>query len=316
LVVGPLAFFESEDDSHVGPVVERLGSLEPNVVAFPPSKARGAGAEDGAPVDFGTMTANTIRTGQGRLPLDATLGKAQQMAETRETLMDHISKGGVVMYPILGLGAFAILVALVKWVQLSLVRMPSERRLMDVCNDLLHHRFEEARQGVQRLSGPLKGMLADALEHVDEPRELIEEVMYEHILETRMKLQRGLPFIAVSASSAPLLGLLGTVTGIISTFRLITVFGSGDVKMLSAGISEALVTTEFGLIVAIPALLIHAFLNRRARGLVDRMEKTAVVVLNKLGRSDAAAFSVGYTDEDRASGYGPTAEAASAPAQG
>jgi biopolymer transport protein ExbB len=187
---------------------------------------------------------------------------------------------------------------------------------MDVCNDLLHHRFEEARQGVQRLSGPLKGMLADALEHVDEPRELIEEVMYEHILETRMKLQRGLPFIAVSASSAPLLGLLGTVTGIISTFRLITVFGSGDVKMLSAGISEALVTTEFGLIVAIPALLIHAFLNRRARGLVDRMEKTAVVVLNKLGRSDAAAFSVGYTDEDRASGYGPTAEAASAPAQG
>jgi hypothetical protein len=72
------------------------------------------------------------------------------------------------------------------------------------------------------------------------------------------------------------------VTGIINTFKLITVFGSGDVKTLSGGISEALITTEFGLIVAIPSLLLHAFLSRKARRIVDGMEKAAVSMLNRI----------------------------------
>jgi Mg/Co/Ni transporter MgtE len=109
--------------------------------------------------------------------------------------------------------------------------------------------------------------------------------MYEKVLATRLKLQRFLPFIAVSAASAPLLGLLGTVTGIINTFKLITVFGSGDVKTLSGGISEALITTEFGLIVAIPSLLLHAFLSRKARSMVNQMEKAAVAFVNQVSKT-------------------------------
>jgi hypothetical protein len=109
--------------------------------------------------------------------------------------------------------------------------------------------------------------------------------MYEQALTTRLNLQRMLPFIAVSASAAPLLGLLGTVTGIINTFKLITVFGTGDVKTLSSGISEALITTEFGLIVAIPALLLHAFLSRRARGVIDQMEKAAIAFVNQISKA-------------------------------
>ena len=93
-----------------------------------------------------------------------------------------------------------------------------------------------------------------------------------------------LPFVAICAASAPLLGLLGTVTGIINTFKLITIFGSGDVKTLSAGISEALITTKFGLIVAIPSLLLHAFLSRKAKSVVDRMEKAAVAFVNAVGQ--------------------------------
>jgi CBS domain-containing protein len=123
------------------------------------------------------------------------------------------------------------------------------------------------------------------VEHLKEPAELIEEVMYETVLATRLKLQRFLPFIAISAASAPLLGLLGTVTGIINTFKLITVFGSGDVKTLSGGISEALITTEFGLIVAIPSLLLHAFLSRKARHIIDEMEKTAIAFNNQISRT-------------------------------
>ena len=89
-----------------------------------------------------------------------------------------------------------------------------------------------------------------------------------------------LPLIQVTAATAPLLGLLGTVTGMIKTFRLITVFGTGDAKSLSTGISEALITTEFGLIVAIPAIILGAILSRKAKSVVASMEQTAVSFVN------------------------------------
>ena len=72
------------------------------------------------------------------------------------------------------------------------------------------------------------------------------------------------------------------MTGIINTFKLITVFGTGDAKTLSSGISEALITTEFGLIVAIPALLLHAYLSRKSRRMIDAMERTALAFVNRI----------------------------------
>jgi biopolymer transport protein ExbB len=104
------------------------------------------------------------------------------------------------------------------------------------------------------------------------------------MLEAKFRLNRWLPFIAVTAACAPLLGLLGTVTGIISTFKLMTVFGSGDVKMLSSGISEALITTEFGLYIAIPSVMMHAFLSRKAKRLGDRMEQIAIRFMGEVGK--------------------------------
>ena len=98
-------------------------------------------------------------------------------------------------------------------------------------------------------------------------------------------------FVAISASAAPLLGLLGTVTGIMNTFNMITIYGTGDVKSLSSGISEALITTEYGLIVAIPCLLMHAFLSAQARGIVGRMEATGLSFMNELLKSEVRAKS-------------------------
>jgi biopolymer transport protein ExbB len=156
-----------------------------------------------------------------------------------------------------------------------------------------------AKRKAATIAGPAGEMLQSAVVHLHQSKELVEEVMYEKILETRTRLNKTLPFIAVCASSAPLLGLLGTVTGIINTFKLISAFGSGDAKTLSSGISEALVTTEFGLIVAIPSLLLHAFLNRKAKSLIDRMESIAVAVMNQVTKSQFDEYE--ETDEFEAS---------------
>ena len=86
--------------------------------------------------------------------------------------------------------------------------------------------------------------------------------------------------MAVTAAAAPLMGLLGTVTGMINTFSLITIFGTGDAKSLSSGISEALVTTELGLIVAIPSLIFHALLLRMAKEKVGDLDNASVSFIN------------------------------------
>jgi biopolymer transport protein ExbB len=189
------------------------------------------------------------------------------------------------MVPIFALAGLALLVALFKWIGLAFLRKPSSKAIAALLDDVGRHDEQSATQKAASMRGPVGSMLAAGVAHLSEPRELVEEIMYETVLTWRLRLQRFLPFIAVCAASAPLLGLLGTVTGIINTFKLITVFGAGDVKTLSGGISQALITTEYGLIVAIPSLLIHAFLSRKARGMIDEMEKAAVALLNQIGKT-------------------------------
>ena len=150
---------------------------------------------------------------------------------------------------------------------------------------MLYNDFEKAKSLLKTVKGPTANMLNIGLEHINEDNALVEEVMYEEMLTTRLKVEKYTPFIAVCASSAPLLGLLGTVTGIINTFKLITVFGSGDVKTLSGGISEALITTALGLIVAIFSLILFAFLSRKAKTIMDRMEKIAILFMNRTIRT-------------------------------
>ena len=271
VLIGPAALFRSTDGQSVGTAEQRLGSLEPTVIGFDAKEtAEAAGA--------------MVSSGSGRFPLDPTLGSAHKIQATKETVVEHISKGGPVMVPILGLAAAALLMAFFKGVGLARLRSPSEKRIRELLRAIAQRDPQAARKA-KAIGGPTGEMLLAGVEHIEEPAELIEEVMYERILATRLRLQRFLPFIAISASSAPLLGLLGTVTGMINTFKLITVFGSGDVKTLSSGISEALITTEFGLIVAIPSLLIHAFLSRKTRGIIDRMEKAAIAFINQVSKT-------------------------------
>ena len=141
-------------------------------------------------------------------------------------------------------------------------------------------RVQKALEHAEQIGGPSSVLLKRAIENVDKDKELLEEVIYEQLLDTRPKLEKLMPLIALTAATAPLLGLLGTVTGMINTFNLISVFGTGDPRMLSSGISEALITTMYGLIVAIPALLLHAVVSRKAKGLLGSMEQAAVAFVN------------------------------------
>lgn len=274
-MIGPAVYFAANAAPLAGIAEQRLGSLEPTVASFAdPEQERHVR-------DF-------VAAGEGVIPFDASLGNARKIEQTRETLVEHIKKGGPVMVPILTLAALVALLALGKFLSLAFVRIPPPARLASLLEAVRRGDAEAARAAAAALGGPAGRMLSAGAKHLGGSKDLIEEAMYERMLETRFRFNRGLPFIAVGAATAPLLGLLGTVTGIISTFKLITVFGSGDVKMLSSGISEALITTEFGLIIAIPSLLIHAFLSRKARALLDRMEQLAVMFLGAVAGAPTA----------------------------
>ena len=271
-LVGPVALFAADDGSMAGIAEQRLGSLEPTVMPF----ADAANAK---------MVAETVKAQGGVFPFDPSLGNARKIEETQETLGEHLKKGGFVVYPIVGMFCLAVLVAILKWIQLSLIPMPSEKEIKPLLKAMLHDDHDDAMKKVGRIKGPTGLMLQVGVEHIDEPKDLVEEVMYEEMLTTRMKVNSWTSFIAVCASSAPLLGLLGTVTGIINTLKLITVFGSGDVKTLSGGISEALITTELGLVVAIFSLVLFAFLSRKAKSITDRMEQIAILFMNRSTRT-------------------------------
>ena len=135
--------------------------------------------------------------------------------------------------------------------------------------------------------GPVASMLNEGIKHSDQSIELVEEVMFESILGAQPKHERFLNVIAVTAATAPLLGLLGTVTGIIKTFKMMEIFGAGDPKPLISGISEALITTELGLILAIPTLITHALLSRRVKEILSQMEKISIAFVNGLARQEA-----------------------------
>lgn len=271
-LVGPAAVFRSADGRHVGTAAQRLNAIDPAILEF------------GKPEDA-EAAASVAAAGAGEFPFDPTLGDAHAIEATHETFFEHVSKGGAVMIPIFAMAALALLVALYKWISLSLLGKPSRRQLAGLYAAIEDRDLETAARQAAEIRGPVGRMLSQGVKHAEEPRELIEEVMYESVLKTRLETQSMLPFVGICAASAPLLGLLGTVTGIISTFAMITLYGSGDAKTLSGGISEALITTKFGLIVAIPTLLLHAYLSRKARNVTGEMETAALAFVNRVSKA-------------------------------
>lgn len=265
-LIGPVAAFAASSGQSAGLLQQVMNRTDPSV----------------ADVDeaIANSSRTLVTTGSGQLTLDATLGNAFKLSALKESLYHKIAAGGWVMAPLLAMGFAAVLVALVKWFQFSRVRLATEKDLQTVLRHVEDRQPAKALAHARSIRGYAGDLLATAVEHVDEKKEYIEEVLYEKMLAARTRLERGLAFLSLTATVGPLMGLLGTVMGMIATFKLISSFGSGDPKVLAAGISEALIATASGMSVAIPALLLHAFLSRKCKGIIGSMEQTAVGFIN------------------------------------
>lgn len=197
-------------------------------------------------------------SGLHAMALDPSKGAILSLMVQSPDLAERIQQGGGIGYVILVLGAIAFLMILERAVAL-----------------LWAKRAVEAQAGSSEIdeSNPLGRLQRIASRVGDQHVEAIALRLDEQLAEESSRLNRGLPTVAVLAAVSPLLGLLGTVTGMIETFQSITLFGTGDPKLMSGGISQALITTQLGLAVAIPLVLCHSLLVGRANRLVERLGK-------------------------------------------
>lgn len=220
--------------------------------------------------------------------------------ETPEkTVLSVIESGGVIGWVIVFLGTFALLLVLIRAYLLRKNSVDTQLLTDSVIKHVVDGYLDKARQMCEQGASAINRVLASTLRHSKDDREHMENIVHEAILQESGPLDRFSSTIMVIAAVSPLLGLLGTVTGMITTFDVITEFGTGDPKLLSGGISIALVTTELGLIVAIPILLLGSLLNAWARNIKRDMEYSALRVTNAfLSGEDMAEAKNEYAGAD------------------
>ncbi|NTS76680.1 MotA/TolQ/ExbB proton channel family protein [Catenovulum sp. SM1970] len=223
------------------------------------------------------MLQDLFNTGQALLSFDPTLGNASKIQKQDKGILQHIEKGGVWALPILFFGTLSLIVSLIKAAQL--LRLPKidinlSQRLNQITSSSMPDKEAKLAAVTETLSGPQKQLVNIAIETpISQHR---DDLLVAYLMEYRHKVERFLGAIATSAAIAPLLGLLGTVSGMISTFMMMNTFGTGDAATVSGGISEALITTELGLIVAIPSLIVSALLSRRSKSYNAKLETNAI----------------------------------------
>jgi biopolymer transport protein ExbB len=217
--------------------------------------------------------------------IDVSRGGALRQITHKQTFKDQVKKGGLLVWPILGLGLLALFIGLERTVFLGRVHANTDKVMGKVNTLAADGRWEDCDNMVKNEKKiPVYNVLRTGLGARSEDRETLESILQEAILKELPRLERFLPMLNIMGAVAPLLGLLGTVTGMISTFHVITLYGTGDPRMMSGGISTALVTTMLGLTVAIPIMLVYTFLCRQVEHVIGDMEEKAVALTNIIFR--------------------------------
>ena len=205
------------------------------------------------------------------------------------SMVSFFSTGGLFMYPILIVFAFGVAIAVERFVTLSIVTNKNQAVWEKVQPLLDGGEFDEAREMTSEDDSTISQVLhmGLSLQGAVRRREDIEIAMEESMMEIVPRLEKRTPYVALASSIATLLGLLGTVVGMIITFQAITLYGAGDPKLMAGGISTALVTTVLGLVVAIPLTLLHSFLQGKSKALIQVLEEQAAGIIARLAEERA-----------------------------
>jgi biopolymer transport protein ExbB len=221
------------------------------------------------------------------IPVDVLLStvlSSELANQTEQSLFNRLKAfmhdGGILMWPIAALLIFGLILVIERFLFLSIKSYTIRYRF--VINLCEIGKIEDARKKAKKLRGSVGKVIQAALLKQYSSRAEAEKAIEEVFAAETPAIERGLSSISIMASTAPLLGLLGTVMGMIELFQVITMHGTSDPKLLAGGISIALITTEAGLMVAIPLQLCHTFLGNKADKIIGRMEKAGLAVLNAI----------------------------------
>ncbi|MEH6480066.1 MULTISPECIES: MotA/TolQ/ExbB proton channel family protein [Pseudoalteromonas] len=266
LQVGPVAWFSTQTPKLMG-----LLNLDDESNALKVALVQST--SDDNPLD-NTLKQNGV--GSTLLTFDPSLTHLVTSQAQQESPLEHLEKGGLWAIPIILFACFALTIALLKAAQLlrlSKIKMHSQMQLQQLFKAENSSEFAGMQQQLFNLTlQSEKGQVRD-------------DQLFNQLIHDKHKLDNFIGAIAVTAAVAPLLGLLGTVSGMIETFKMMTLFGSGDPEVVSGGIAQALITTELGLVVAIPALVLNALLSRKAKAYYSQLEGFALQ-LSQLEKGD------------------------------
>lgn len=207
---------------------------------------------------------SSAQSGVVNAAVDPSRGSLLSLLIQTKNLRERLDDGGTVGWVIMVLLVIGVLMALERIVTLSVTASKVS---------------SQVKSGSVQGNNPLGRVMLAAQEHKSADTETLQLKLDEAILKELPSLERGLSTLKVVIAVAPMLGLLGTVTGMIQTFEVITLFGSGDPKMMAGGISQALVTTVQGLVTAIPLLILHSLATGRSRAVVEILEQQSAGIV-------------------------------------
>ena len=200
-------------------------------------------------------------------------------------MITFFQRGGLLIYPLLACSVIALAIIIERLFHFRGVRRRNQESYEIIIPLVEGGLFQKAREACLRKPGMFTNIILAALDARSQGRDEVKEAILDAGRQEIPKLERHLVFLGTIAGITPLLGLLGTVSGMIKIFSVIAELGVGQASALSEGISEALYTTALGLTIAIPALVMHNFLREKAENSILDIEKRTIQVMNHLFRT-------------------------------
>jgi biopolymer transport protein ExbB len=215
-----------------------------------------------------------------------------------KAILETFVRGGPVMVPLGLLSLVAVTIILERLWVLRRANYLKDSMISTLGQLIAGREFDRALDYCRRKPGPFTDLVAAMIENREAPYDELKEILEDVGRRELVGLQRGLPALATIVAGSPLLGLLGTVLGMINIFKVVAGSAAGITEQLSAGISQALITTATGLIIAIPALFVHSFLEARAVAILADIEAQLLDFLHLVRRPRPARERRNEADDD------------------